>query len=169
MLSGGRRENPQGHPHEVRFSVFASAHSLGAITREEEPEYFDRPSGGCPRCMMEISRFSAVAHVLPMLLPDVKLPADLLDKFLFSLRLARIAGSVQRTPANGTPAEPSVADGTGEEFTEPRYTREAAGRVPVRGRAAQVTVELTGAAAGWRTVCPANRVTPASASGGARC
>ncbi len=72
-----------------RFSVCASAHSLGAITAAEEPEFFDHIAGGCAECEADFSRFHAAAHFLPMLLSDSVPPRDLSDRFQHSLKLAR--------------------------------------------------------------------------------
>lgn len=135
MLSGVKPGRKKGTSHDVRFSVCASGHSLGAITLEEEPEYYDHLAGGCPECMEEISRFSAAAHVLPMFLPNVKFPVDLSDKILFSLGLARTAGSLPHGPAAGAAQAPTVSDGIADEPPGPQPGPAAAGMILVRDRA----------------------------------
>ncbi len=103
MLSVNGPVRRERRPDHARYSVCSSANSLGAITPAEEPEYFHHLAGGCPECDADISRFATAANILPMLLPDSKLPRELSDRLHAAIKAEKI-------PAAGPPAtqEPSA-------------------------------------------------------------
>jgi DNA-directed RNA polymerase specialized sigma24 family protein len=79
--------------HGSRFASHSAALALGVMAAGEDKAYSEHLAAGCIACAEETARYASAAHVLPRLLPDVRLPGDLLEKILFSLRLARMAGS----------------------------------------------------------------------------
>ncbi len=114
-LSAGIQGRHRGPGHDVRFSVCASAHALGVITAEDEPEYFSHRSGGCLQCEDECSTYEGAAHHLPGILPDVKLPPELPERIRFALKLAAIAdpgGSI--SAARDEAASPGPGDAGGD-------------------------------------------------------
>jgi RNA polymerase sigma-70 factor (ECF subfamily) len=111
MLGSVRHDGGQARSHDGTYSVCSAAHSLGALGAGDEPEYFRHLEEGCPGCTEDIARFASAAHLLPVLLPDVKLPPELLEKILFSLKLATLAGSIPQIPAGDPGGDvPAKAD-----------------------------------------------------------
>jgi RNA polymerase sigma-70 factor (ECF subfamily) len=125
---GGRRPAPHGG----KFLVNAAAWALGAVAPIEEPGYAHHLADGCPECRAEIERYSSAAHVLPSLLPDVNLPEELLEKILFSVRLAGVA-------ASGDAAKPGPAR-TPEKGRSPMLTGESENPHPAAGPTANPIV-----------------------------
>lgn len=88
--------------HGGRFSACSAAMALGAMVPADDPAYAEHLAGGCAACEEETARYAAAAHILPRLLPELRLPGDLLEKILFTVRLAQIAAP-DDAPAAGPP------------------------------------------------------------------
>lgn len=124
-LAGGNAGGRRPAPHGGKFQVDAAAWALGAVAPIEEPAYANHLADGCPECRAEIDRYSSAAHLLPSLLPEVRLPDDLHEKLLFSVRLAGVTASVKagrerRGAEAAAEAEPAAdrPDGARREGTE---------------------------------------------------
>lgn len=97
--------------HEVAFAGYPGAYALGVLDDASRREFEAHLDGGCPPCTAEIRRLSAASHRLTLLLQDADPPPDLLEKILFSLRLAQLIGSGGPPPAEypAAPVEPGPA------------------------------------------------------------
>lgn len=162
---GARRDRAHGG----RFLVDAAVRALGASGQAGETGYATHLAGGCPECEGEIARYAAAAHRLPRLLPDVRLPDEMLDKLMFAMRVAALASpggsggppAARENPAAPDPTEPAgphtsgAAAGSGSPTARARHgagprARRTAGRLAWAAAAlAAGAVVILGAYAQW--------------------